>query len=159
MTLESKLLILSKIARILNKHNIVWAIGASTLLYIRNVVDDFNDIDIMVDEGNIPTVKELLSEIGVLKVSEASAQYRSKAFLEFYIEGVEIDIIAGFTIAHNNIEYYFPLNTNEITQTVTINNEIIPLHSITEWRKYYSLMNRLDKVQIIDDFNKKKASI
>ena len=40
---EKKLMVLLKIAKVLNKQNFVWAIGASCMLYLNNITNDFHD--------------------------------------------------------------------------------------------------------------------
>ncbi len=150
MDVKYKLAVLSEIATVFNENNLVWAVGASTLLYIKGIVEDFNDIDLMIDEKDVDIAKRLLSEMGEFKENEASNQYKSKDFLEFCIHNVDIDLIAGFTIVNDEAEYYFPLKLSDIQEVVKVNNENIHLHSVDEWRKYYLLMKRYDKVNIID---------
>ena len=48
--LQKKMDVLQKIAAEFNKDNLLWAIGASLLLYFKGVAEVFHDIDIMVDE-------------------------------------------------------------------------------------------------------------
>ncbi len=156
MQIQKKLATLSTIANILNKNDVLWAVGASAMLYFVNAVDNFNDFDIMVAEDDAQKVVALLSNLGKCNSYEPTAKYKTKAFFEFNIDGVEFDIIAGFTIVNNNQDYYFPLKKEDITQYIIINDESIPLHSPAMWRLYYSLMNRNEKVCIIDEYIKRK---
>ena len=45
---KEKLSVLSKLALEFNRENVIWAVGASLLLYFKGYVKDFNDLDIMV---------------------------------------------------------------------------------------------------------------
>ena len=36
---------------------------------------------------------------------------------------------------------------------ITTNNTVLPLHSVSVWRTLYQLMDRVDKVKLIDDSN------
>lgn len=149
---EKKLNILSKIAEVLNENNITWAVGASLLLYFKGITHEFHDIDIMIYEGDVEKVNQILLSFGTLQPKNPNAQYKTKYFLEYNIEGVDIDIMAGFTIVGDNKEHYFPLEKNSIKNYININNVSIPLQSIEEWRTYYKLMGRVEKVKMIDDF-------
>ncbi len=151
MDIDLKLKVLSKIAKNLNGQKIVWAVGASTLLYLKGVVNNFNDIDLMIEQKDRDTVKSILSKIGRARNTEKNKQYNSKAFFEFVVDGVDIDVIAGFVIKHQEKEYYFPLEKDKINETVVVENETIYLHDVDEWKKYYRLMNRQDKVKVIEE--------
>lgn len=150
--IQKKLNVLSMVAESLNKNNITWAIGASLLLYFKGIVHEFNDIDIIVDEKDVEKVKQILLSFGSLQPKNPNVQYKTKHFLEFKIDDVDFDIIAGFVIVCDNDEYYFPLQKSIIKDYININNVNIPLHSIREWRTYYKLMGRTEKVKMIDCF-------
>ena len=50
MTKEAKLQVLARIARLLNEEEILWAVGGSALLYLKEIVSDFHDLDLIIDE-------------------------------------------------------------------------------------------------------------
>ena len=58
--LQKKMNVLQKIAAEFNKDNLLWAIGASLLLYFKGVAEVFHDIDIMVDEKDVERCKNIL---------------------------------------------------------------------------------------------------
>ena len=140
------------IAESLNKNNITWAIGASLLLYFKGIANEFNDIDIIIDEKDVEKVKKILLSFGSLQPKNPNVQYKTKHFLEFKIDDIDFDIISGFVIVCDNDEYYFPLEKNMIKDYININDVNIPLHSIEEWHTYYKLMGRTEKVKMIDYF-------
>ncbi len=146
-----KLAVLGEIAEIFWENNVTWAVGGSTMLYLKNIVSNFDDLDIMVAENDAQKVKKLLCQIGEMKNSEKSGQYKSKFFGEFCVKGVDLDIIAGFVIVVDGVENYFPLQKQDITENFVLNGVKIPLHSVQVWRKYYDLMGRHQKVEIIDE--------
>ena len=55
-----------KIAAEFNKDNLLWAIGASLLLYFKGVAEVFHDIDIMVDEKDVERCKNILLNMGTM---------------------------------------------------------------------------------------------
>ncbi|MCD7998310.1 MAG: hypothetical protein LUH21_13885 [Clostridiales bacterium] len=65
--------------------------------------------------------------MGVLAPSKPNKQYKTRHFLEFTIKDVD-----------------------QITEYIQLNGETIPLHSLSVWRRYYELMGRTSKVEMID---------
>jgi hypothetical protein len=147
---ERKLRVLQKIARQLNAASVVWAVGGSMLLYFKGVTSEFRDIDILVKAGDAETVRDLLSRLGTLEVTKPNPKYRSKAFYEFTIGGVDVDVMAGFMIVKDGMEYDRSLQDDEITEHIRIGEEHIPLHSLAAWRRNYELMGKPEKVWLID---------
>ncbi|CAM2847669.1 nucleotidyltransferase family protein [Hathewaya histolytica] len=147
---EKKFEVLSKIAKELNDNNITWGIGASLLLYIKGISSEFHDIDIMVAESDVQALKNILLSLGELQPKNPNIQYKTKKFLEFKVEDVDIDVIAGFVIVNKGRDFYFQLNKDDIIDYTEINGVKIPLQSVTEWRNYYELMGRIEKVKMID---------
>lgn len=147
-----KLEVLVKLADLLNRHRITWAVGASLLLYFKGIVTDFQDIDILVDEKDADTVRQLLSGLGRLQPPNPSARYETKVFLEYLVDGVEVDLMAGFAIVAEGRSYPCPLAKERISEFVTIRNTKIPLQSLEEWKGYYALMGRTEKVRRIEAY-------
>lgn len=147
---EKKLLVLSQIGQALNDAGIVWAVGASLLLYFKGKTDTFHDIDIMITESDVKSVKEILIQYGKLALPSPDKQYRTKHFLEFTIDDVEIDVMAGFVIVCDEVEYDCSLDPESISDFTEVNEVKIPLQSLDEWRRYYKLMGRTTKVEMID---------
>jgi len=148
--IEQKLLVLSKIAQALNQRNLTWGVGASLLLYFKGIVSDFHDIDIMVSEEEVDKAKEVLLSFGILQPPNPNATYKTKNFMEFIVDEVEIDVMAGFIIVRNDYEHHFPLKKENIKEFHQINGVQIPLQTLGEWRTYYQLMGREEKVRLID---------
>ncbi len=150
--IQFKLTLLSQIAKELNNRGVTWAIGASMLLYFKGITRDFHDIDIMVSEEDFNIVKEVLLTFGKMQPPNPNDKYRTKCFGEFTVEGVEVDVMAGFIIIDRDKEFYFPLVREAIQDFTEINGIKIPLQSLEEWRTYYKMMGRTEKVKMIDDW-------
>ena len=148
--IEKKLDVLCRIGHLFNSEKITWAIGASLLLYFEGIADTFNDVDIMVHEKNIVRAKEILLSLGNLCPPNPNSQYTTKHFYEFVVDGVDVDVMAGFAIIHEGKEYDCSLQEQQIVKYKEINGEKIPLQSVSLWREYYRLMNRSNKVAMID---------
>lgn len=106
----------------------------------------------MVAEEGAEKVKEILLSFGKLQPKNPDVKYSTKVFMEFIVEGVDIDVIAGFTIINNGIANYFPLEREEIKETILLEENIIPLQSLEMWEKYYQLMGRDNKVRMIKKY-------
>lgn len=148
-TVEEKLGVLSKIAAVLNGQNIIWAVGASLLLYLKGYVDDFNDIDLMVQEKDALCAKDMLTGLGLLQ-NVGGNKYQSNHFYVFMIDGVEVDIMGGFIVPYNGRKYECFLKKEDIREHIQVNGQSIPLDSVALWRGRYEAMGRLEKVRMID---------
>ena len=150
METTGKLNVLKSIAHALNQAGVVWAVGGSMLLYFKGIVSEFHDIDLMIKPEDAETVKAILARMGTLEPFNPSAKYKSKAFYEFTIGGVDVDVMAGFVIVKGAAEYNRSLRDDEITEHIRLDDESIPLHSLAAWRRNYELMGKPDKVRMID---------
>lgn len=148
--LQKKMDVLQKIATEFNKDNLVWAIGASLLLYLKGAVREFNDIDIMVDEKDVGRCKDILLNMGTMGAASPDPRYKTRTFMEFTVDDVEIDVIAGFVIVENGIEHDCSLRSDQITEYAAIGKERVPLQGLPLWRQYYEWMGRRSKVELID---------
>lgn len=154
MELDAKLAVLSQLAKAFREQQVLWALGASGLLYCKGIVSTFHDLDIMVAEQNVAVVEDILSQLGTKTQENPNAQYKSKAFLEYVVNGVDVDVIAGFVIVNGETHHYFPLEASQITDSRTIQGEDIPLQDLACWRQYYALMGRTQKGEMIEQYLK-----
>jgi hypothetical protein len=152
MNKEKTIEVLVKIARALNDNKITWAIGGSLMLYFKGITDHFQDIDIMVIEEDVHKLKELLLTFGIFTSANPIEKYKTKYFLEFIIDEVDIDIMAGFSIVNNGKEFDCSLKLDQIYENYVIEGVNIPIQSPELWREYYSLMGRKDKVEMINRY-------
>ena len=148
--IEKKLKVLSNIAHVLNEKNVVWAVGASMLLYFKGKTDFFHDIDLMVSEDDVEKLKKQLLPMGLLAPPKPDKQYKTRHFLEFTIDGIDVDVMAGFVIVKDGRDVDCSLFPEQIEEYIQLNGETIPLQSLSDWRRYYELMGRSSKVEMID---------
>ena len=149
--MDKKLSVLKRIACEFNKANITWALGASMLLYFKGITSEFHDIDIMVTNEDVALAKEILMQMGTLQPSNPSSKYKTKFFLEFVIDEVDVDVMAGFIIVNQGKDFDCSLKKEQIVEFQDLQGEKIPLQSVELWCKYYELMGRDAKVKMIKE--------
>ena len=149
---QKKIELLKRIAQRLNEAHVQWALGASMLLYFKGITSAFHDIDLMVADHDAECVHTILLEMGELRPSDPvpNPMYRTKSFMEFLIESIEVDVMAGFAIVHEGTAYDCSLREEQIVEKMPLGTEVIPLQSPQLWCKYYRLMGRPQKVDMIE---------
>ncbi|MEJ8553011.1 nucleotidyltransferase family protein [Tepidibacter sp. Z1-5] len=144
---------LSYIAEKLNAGKVLWGVGASILLNHYGLIDKPNDIDILIDLNDIEKADTILKSIGEKKVCEKSDTYSTKYFYEYVVNGVDIDVMAGLSINHNEGIYRYSFDDNSILQNTKINGINIPLTSLEDWYVLYQVIpNRENKVNMIENY-------
>ena len=76
-----------------------------------------------------------------------------KYFYEYVIDGVDVDVMAGFAINHNNGVYEYVFDNTSISEFKIINGVSIPFTSLEDWYVIYQLIpNRDPKVNMIEKY-------
>lgn len=147
---DRKIELLKEIARRFNAAGITWALGASMLLYFKGIASTFHDIDLMISNEDVDSVRKILSAMGELQPPNPNPKYKTKAFMEFVIHAVDVDVMAGFSILNNGKIYDCSLKKEQIAEWLTLGDTKIPLQSPALWREYYELMGRKEKVDMVE---------
>ena len=149
---QEKLELLKGIAHRFNEARIEWALGASLMLFLKGIVSEFHDIDLMVSVQDAERAKAILSEMGELcpPNPKPNPMYRTKTFMEFLIDSVEVDVMAGFAIVKDGKVYDCALRKAQIVEKMPLGTEVIPLQSPSLWCKCYRLMGRAEKAELIE---------
>ncbi len=163
--------VLSMVADKLNKENITWGIGASVMLHQYGLVSMPNDIDILVEIKDIEKVDGILKEMGEKKPLNPIKTYSTKYFYEYELQGVDIDVMAGLTINHEEgrYEYAFHKDSLVFAKGNDISNDpsgefnldyiTLPFTTLEDWYVIYQLIpGRENKVQLIEDYLKAKGT-
>ena len=147
---NKKIELLKEIAQKFNESNITWALGASMLLYFKKITSTFHDIDLMITNEDVESVREILSQMGELQPSNPNPKYQTKTFMEFTINSIDVDVMAGFSILNDGKVYDCSLDKGQIVEWLTLGDTKIPLQSPSLWCEYYRLMGRKEKVDMIE---------
>lgn len=144
---------LSYIGKKLNDAGIKWGVGASILLNMFGFVDKPNDIDIFISIDDIEKADKILKGIGEKKKWEKNSTYETKYFYEYVINGVDVDVMSGFAVNHNNGVFRYIFDDNSISEFKLINGVNIPFTSLEDWYVIYQLIpNREIKVEMIEKY-------
>lgn len=147
--MDTRLPIIAKIAHALNAKGVRWAIGGSSLLYLKGITFSFNDLDLVVVEEDVEKAREALSEIGEYHPSNHKAS--SKIFEEFTIDGLDVDVISGFIINAYGKDYDCSFK-NENVEHMELDGEDLILDSLDAWYEIYNLQGRIEKARYIKDY-------
>lgn len=147
--IEKKIEVLKQIAHRFNEAHIMWALGASMLLYFKGITEIFQDIDLMVANDDVERVRIILSEMGEIQPPNPNPKYRTKTFMEFIINSIDVDVMAGFSIISDGKIFDCSLQEEQIVEKMPLGTELIPLQSPLLWCEYYRLMGRTEKVKMI----------
>ena len=155
MEKTAKLAILTKIANELNAEGITWAIGSSSLLYLKGLVDEFNDFDLFVKLEDTNRLIAIFDRLGKRQPDRNDTiNFSTIHFLEYIVDDLEIDIMADFGIKYQGQEYIYPVE-QYIVETYDLNGTKIPMTSLKMWQECYRLMGRVAKADLLDEyFNK-----
>ena len=146
---------LIKLCNLFDDHNIRFGIGASLLLKSYGIVDKASDIDLIVHIDDVKQVQELMDKMGVVQKSSDTTLYFSEVFLEYNVEGVDVDIMSNFTIKTGEDFYVYPFCVEEIQRR---GEAQLPYLSLREWEKAYRLMGRIWKADLVLDYLEKRNS-
>jgi len=130
---------LEKITKEFENHNIRWGLGASGLLSFHKIVEEPNDIDVMVSVLDIKEANKVLSELGEKKDMEGYEIY-SDHYDIYTVDGVSVDLIAGFTINSDNFQYKFCFSDDLIVEHRPMLSAKVPLLYLRDWYFMYILM-------------------
>ena len=156
VTIDKKLKVLELFAKRLNEADINWAIGASLLLYFKNIVEDFNDIDVVLEVDGVIKLQEIFEELGAeaLPISD-NGGFKTTCFLKYVLDGVLIDVMAGFKVVDESGTHDCSFKASDVSECYMLNGIKIPLDKLNNWERYYSLLKRPNKVKLIQDYLKK----
>lgn len=134
----------------LNESNVLYGLGGSMMLKLRLFEIEPHDIDLFVSVEDYHQTMEIFREHTTQLVTTSKHPFKTLHFTSFSCEDITIDIMAGFRYLHLDGTYTALFDKLSITGLVHTDNIEIPLMSLEEWYVLYSVMNRNDKVEMIE---------
>lgn len=105
--------------RIINEfeaNKIRYAIACSMNLFLQGIVDEFHDLDLIVEYEDIEKIKKVMKKMGAkLKETGGNGFCESDIYMHFQLERVDIDIISGFRILTFGTHFLYEFNKKELT--------------------------------------------
>lgn len=146
--------VLTEIAEALNSSGILWGVGASVLLYQYRMVENTSDIDIIVSLEDVADADAILSRMGEKQPPKEAGIYATDRFDEYIIDGVNVDLMAGFKIKLPGKEVFeYPFDEHSVPHHFKINKTIIPFSTLEDWYVLYQLIpGKEEKVKKIADY-------
>jgi hypothetical protein len=152
---QEKISALAKAARELNAAGITWAVGASALLYLEGIVPTFNDLDLLIANGQLANAKNAMLAAGAteLPASPPNPGFSSAGFLEFRIDGVDFDLLEGFAVRSGSEVYTYSFHADRIGAVWDAAGVPVPLCPLADWFVLYQLMpGRQKKAKLIAQY-------
>lgn len=141
--------ILHNLSSILTENRITWAVGGSYLLHIYGLYDSPNDIDIWVPKSDFEKLRNVFS--GYEEIKER-IQLPEQYHFKIRFDECAVDFVAYFFVVPNQKSYEYNVDSVRI-QTKHFNDNLnLPCLYLEEWYIIYDLLNKKEKLKIIEDF-------
>ena len=117
---------------------------------LKKIALQFEKAHITWADADAQTAQSILCSMGLMQPQTPNPKFRSKAFMEFVIDSVDVDVIAGFAIVSGDSVVDCSLQKEQIAERMPLGEACIPLQSPALWCRYYRLMDRNEKAQMIE---------
>lgn len=123
-----------------NRSGIRWGVACSMNLFLRGIVDEFHDLDLIVEEEDIPKIKSVMEKLGgILKATGGNGYCESNCYMHYQLRRVDIDIISGFRIITFGTKFLYNYNESEI-EFIKVEENEIPLIPVEALYLLYAMM-------------------
>ena len=78
--------------------------------------------------------------------------------MEFTVEGIDVDVMAGFSIERDGKLFDCSLYPEQIVENMNLGTERIPMQSPQLWCKCYRLMGRAEKAAMVENALRESAA-
>ncbi|WP_214857706.1 hypothetical protein [Exiguobacterium sp. s191] len=143
MSLEQ---VLEKVVACLQHEQIQFGVGGSLLLHHHGLPITPRDIDLVVALADAERAVLLLSEMGTVVEQDETSLYATEVFQEFIIEGIDLDLMSGLQVRHDEGVFVYPFAEQSIDSAGR------PFMALVDWYVIYQLIpGREQKVTMIED--------
>lgn len=119
--------VLKKVHDMFRNSNIKWGLAWSANLFFRGIIDNFHDLDIIVEPIAIPRLEEVLKNAGVEIYSKENDQcFTTSIFWKCMLDGFQIDLMSDFGMKVNQINWRYRFSEKEISY-VNVQELAIPI--------------------------------
>lgn len=114
--LNKKIELLKKIALRFNDANITWALGASMLLYFKKINNRISWYRFDDCEWGCWVCTKNFVWNGRNSTTNPNSKYKTKSFMEFIIDSIDVDVMAGFSIVSDGKVHDCSLHKEQIVE-------------------------------------------
>ena len=145
------------IAQRFKEENIGWAVGCSMNLFFRGIVDDFHDLDLIVEIKDVEKIEKTMQNLGAELVETGGNGFcESDVYMHYQLGRVDIDVISGFRMNTFGTTYRYQFCESEV-DIVEVQKVKVPLLPLEAMYVLYYMMEgwqpkRRFKRQIIEEF-------
>lgn len=112
---EERKMVLLQLVKMFEEKNIQWGLGCSTNLFLRGIVDEFHDFDIIADITDINKISKIMNSLNATLVATGGNGFcESDVYMHYQLGRVDVDIIAGFRVKTFETEYVYQYSPKEI---------------------------------------------
>lgn len=106
--------LLHRIVEKFDNSGLQWCVGCSFSLFLRGIVDDFHDFDILVANKDIEKAKNIMREITKAEpiATGGNGFCNSDDYSHWQFNNCDIDLIAGFRVETFGSSLYVPVRPN-----------------------------------------------
>lgn len=119
-----------------------YGLACSMNLYLRGIVDEFHDFDLVVEAEDVPLIKTVMEDLGAKLVQTGSNGYcKSDYFMHYELDRVDVDIISGFRVVTFGTQFLYEFDENEV-ETIELEDLgiTVPMISLEAQYLLYAMM-------------------
>lgn len=132
-----------EVLRAFKEKNVHFGLACSFNLFLRGIVDEFHDFDIIIDNKDVDKVKKIMENLGAELIATGGNGFcESEVYMNFHLGRVDFDIISGFKLLTFGTQFIYHYNEDEIEMIKIYENETIeiPLISLEALYLLYAMM-------------------
>ena len=135
-----KLRTIQKVGKALKTAGVRFCIGGSAMLFRNGLVEQFNDIDLLVEPADADKAEAVLLCLGRQEDAKSSTAFATDIFRSYFVDGVGVDMMAGLKIRCGEQLYSHQLTEASYADRWPVWGEILPFSALEEWCVLYHLM-------------------
>lgn len=140
---EERKIVLLQLVKMFEEENVQWGLGCSTNLFLRGIVDEFHDFDMIVDISDINKVSKIMNSLNATLVATGGNGFcESDIYMHYQLGRVDVDIIANFRVKTFETEYVYQYSPKEIEYCKIYEETqiVIPLITVEALYVLYCMM-------------------
>ena len=142
MDAQNKLAALGRVARALNAAQIVWAVGATALLYLLEIEAEPERIELMVEIADFEPARATLRAVGGGSQPAPALNAACAVALRdvLRVDEVDFDLICDLTIRRKEGTYRYLFDQSRVAARLRLEDTLVPLTPLEDWYVLYQLI-------------------